>query len=488
MTSKDVPVAYVPCATAGDGYQAAGGEEDPIVARKLTADDILNFIGFGRFQVITFFLAGLAYISYGMDVSVWIFIGIELQDHWHLSNFEYAFGLASTALPNVIGVFLFSFLSDRFGRVWPFAIPLAICGIGGLVSGFAPNYLTFVAFRWIVSFGVGGVPVQCFPTLLEVLPVRNRGKFITLMILLPAVGLCMSAGLAWWLMPNYPDRGWRYYMFATAVPSLLAVVFRSVFYYDSPRFLLVKGKLVKSWKVFSAIARMNRLQLSDFMSEDEFYETFSVEPAEVKKRFSVTMFFAIFKMRYLRTTLSLTVLILTASFGYLGSTLFLPQFLVKELDQDPYFSIFVAFVAQIPGLLFMSIIIEWPRVGRLNAMRLYSLLTVIFFLLFAFIQTPVTIPVFLVFLYFCMIPILSLIYTYVNECYPTDIRAQGNAYIYSLQLGTGLVYPFVSGFIAGFDLKWLYPVCWAGLFTVQFVAALILKYEPYGRKLMDTVE
>lgn len=499
MSEKDPLLADVPCtvvslgpsgchAVAKSVDRAEGsGTRDPS-ARKLTADDILNFIGFGRFQVTAFLLCGAIYLVYGMDASVWIFLGLELQKIWNLSNLEYALAIASTAVPNVVGVIVFSFLSDHFGRVWPLAASLAFCAVGGLTCPFAPNYLSLIGLRWIVSVGVGGVGALTYPALVEVLPVRNRAKAITLMILLPAVGLCVSAGLAWWLMPTYPSHGWRYFLLGTGIPAVIIMVFRLVFYFDSPRFLIVKGKLAKAWRVLSAMARINGLKLTDFLSEDEFYEMFSCERAKSEKSMSVTQFFAIFRLRYLRRTLCLTVIIITESFGYLGSTVFLPQFLDDTLHQNPYFSLFVAFIAQIPGIFFMSIIVEWPRVGRLNSLRLFSLLTVVFFLLFAFIQTPVTIPVFLVFLYFCMIPMLSLIYTYVNESYPTNIRAQGNAYFYTLQLLTSLVYPFLGELIEGFDIRWLYPVFWAALFTIQFAAAVILNYEPYGRKLMDTVE
>ncbi len=476
-------------------YQAveameANGEDDPAPARKLAPDDVLNFIGLGRFQVLTFFLTGLLYLAYGMDASVWVFIGLELQDTWGLSNLEYALGLATTSIPNVAGVIVFSFLSDNFGRVWPFALTLVFCIVGGLASAFAPNYLVFIALRWIASFGIGGVGVLTFPTLVEVLPVRNRGKMVTLMIVLPAIGLAMSAGLAWWLMPNYPHHGWRYFMIATSLPSVIAVAYRLVFNFESPRFLIVKGKLDKAWSVLSSMAWINGVQLTDFMTKDEFCETFSHKQAtgSNSKLRSVIQIFVIFRWRYLRRTLCLTVLILTESFGYMGSTVFLPQYLADTLHQNPYFSLFVACVAQIPGIVFMSIIVEWPGVGRLNALRFFSLMVVIFFLLFAFIQTRVTIPVFLVFLYFCMIPILSLIYTYVNESYPTNIRARGNGYFYSLQLMSSLVYPFLGEFIEGFHITWLYPVFWACLFSIQLVAGLILNYEPYGRKLMDTVE
>ena len=146
----------------------------------------------------------------------------------------------------------------------------------------------------------------------------------------------------------------------------------------------------------------------------------------------------------------------------------------------------VSFIAQIPGVLFVSIIVEWPRVGRLNSLRFSSASIIVFFLLFAFIRTPVATSVFLVFLYFFMFPILGLLYIYIGESYPTDIRNVTTAFFYIIQAICGLIYPFVSGYLASNTIPWLYPLVWAGVFLVQFIAGLVLNYEPYSQALSDT--
>ena len=151
-----------------------------------------------------------------------------------------------------------------------------------------------------------------------------------------------------------------------------------------------------------------------------------------------------------------------------------------------YFTILVVFAAQILGILLMSIIVEWPCMGRLNSLRLFAALSSLFFLLLTFIQTQVSIPVLLVLIYFSIAPIATLLYTYISETYPTNIRALTTAFFYSLQSLCGCILPFVSAYtVESKESHWLYPAFWAGIFALQFVLALVLKYEPYAKKLTD---
>lgn len=467
-------------------YQATTGEEP---TRELSVDDILNFIGFGRFQVVAFLLAGFTYFAYACDVSLFIFVGSTLQQKWNLTELEYAILPAVTSIPNLIGSFIVSFLSDRYGRVWPYALTLIWTGMFSVGSAFAPTYPALIALRGLTSIGIGGIPVLTFPTLIEFLPLKNRGKVSLLVVLISVIGLCVSCGLAWWLIPSYSSYGWRYFIIATGVPVLLVALFRLLFYFESPRFLIGRGNSVKGWNVLSRMAWMNGKVLANFVQKEELDTALCLIEVKRTNSTSIRQLLTIFKRPYLRRTLCLMILIPSETFGYMGATLFLPQFLKGIGETDTYFAILVAFVAQIPGILFMSIIVEWPFVGRLNSLRLFSVLATVFFLLLAFVQTQISIPLFLVLIYFSMLPILPLLFTYISESYPTNIRALTTAYFYSIEALCGPALPFVGAYAVALNsYHWVYPAVWAGIFAVQFVAALVLNYEPYGKKLQDIPE
>ncbi len=453
---------------------------------KLTPDDMLNFIGMGPFQIIAFFLTSLTYLSYALDSSIFVFLTDNVMKEFNLTATQYTVLPATTGLSNVFGAFFFSYSTDRFGRVWPYIICLVWIGVFSVASGFANSFPLLVAMRLLASLAIGGVNGLTFPTLVEFLPVKNRGKISVLILLVGSIGTVVSTGLAWWLIPNYTN-GWRYYIMACGVPMLLVAMFRLVFYFESPRFLITRGKTIKAWKVFLIIARFNFKDLAKYVSFDEFKYAMEKEHTnKSKQRMIFIQLLEIFKPKYLRITLPLTIINITESFGYLSSQLFLPEFVEKQ-NVDKYFTVLVSALAQIPGLLLMSIIIEWPRIGRLNSLRLFALLSALFFLLLALIQTEVSIPILVVFIYFSSCPNLSLIYTYVSEVYPTQIRSVSTAYFYTLQALSYLVGAFISNAALNVSFHWLFPAIWSVIFCVQFVAALVLNYEPYNQKLFDVL-
>ena len=144
----------------------------------MTVDDVLDFIGLGKYQAIVFLLCGMAYIGFGVDPVLFSFISLKLQDEWNLSALEYGI------IPSVNGVFstfagpCFAYASDHFGRVWPFALALLIVSVGDLSSAFAPKFYIFVLLRAMASVGGVGIIMMVFPALLESLPTRNRGKVL----------------------------------------------------------------------------------------------------------------------------------------------------------------------------------------------------------------------------------------------------------------------------------------------------------------------
>ena len=192
-----------PCSTTGHDGTATNTCTSNSGACKLQVDDILNFIGYGPLQVIAFVLAGLTAISYGLESAIFSFIDTPVQEKWNLSTLKYTILPATTGVSNIIGGFLYSILCDKYGRVWPYALLLAQIGVFGLASAFSPNFVTLIVLRNIVSVGTTGAASVVFPTFVEFLPVRNRGKMMVSVVIIQAVAVCGTGGLAWWLIPTY---------------------------------------------------------------------------------------------------------------------------------------------------------------------------------------------------------------------------------------------------------------------------------------------
>ena len=449
-----------------------------------TVDDVLDFIGFGPFQLIAFCLAGLTYMSFSMDDATFSFVSIKLSGLWNLTDLQFSILPGSTGVSNVVGGFLFSYLSDAYGRVWPYALCIAVIGVFSLASAFATSFLVFFILRMIVSLSVGGIANLLLTMLVEFMPVKSRGKGVVYVDLVKALGYCAASGLAWWLIPTYETNGWRYFIIAMAAPSLVTACFRLVFYIQSPRFLLAKGRYDQAWRTLSVMAKMNCKDLNTFIQPEEIRQL--VIPERKKKTNLLKKSLIVFTPQYLRRTLCLTFIYIISSSGSGGATLFLPDVL-KSLGANPYFIPFVGYLAQIPGIILMSILIDWPEFGRLNSLRLYSLLTAVFLVLFAFVRTPVSIPVFIVLIYFTMNGLMPVLNTYISESYPTEIRTMAFAFTGLGNQLAGIAFPFLSGYLADLskELPWLYSSVWAAMYFIQLVIALILNRETRGRKLPD---
>ena len=423
-------------------------------------------------------------MSFSMDDATFSFVNIKLSALWNLTDLQFSILPGSTGVSNVVGGFLFSYLSDAYGRVWPYALCIAVIGVFSLASAFATSFLVFFILRMIVSLSVGGIANLLLTMLVEFMPVKSRGKGVVYVDLVKALGYCAASGLAWWLIPTYETNGCRYFIIAMAAPSLVTACFRLVFYFQSPRFLLAKGRYDQAWRTLSVMAKMNCKDLNTFIQPEEIRQL--VIPEHKKKTILLKKSLIVFTPQYLRRTLCLIFIYMISSNAASGATLFLPDVL-KSLGANPYFIPFVGYLAQIPGIILVSMLIDWPEFGRLNSLRLYTLLTAVFLVLFAFVRTPVSIPVFIVLIYFTMNGLIPVLNTYISESYPTEIRTMAFAFTGLGDQLAGIAFPFLSGYLADLSKKlpWLYSSVWAAMYFIQLVIALILNRETRGRKLSD---
>lgn len=385
---------------------------------------------------------------------------------------------------------MYSFLCDSYGRVWPYSLALLHLGVAGLASAFAPNYATFLVLRDITSLALTTASGVLFTTFVEFLPVKNRGKILVSVLVVQSLGTCISGGLAWWLVPTYVMKGWRYLIIATTIPQFTGAAFRLlVFPLQSPRFLIAKGRFKEARRVFETMARLNGKNLEHFIPVEEKFENV-VRVGRPARKNVCSQFFrsltAMFKPPYLSLTILIGIIYVTSCGAYFGSSIFLLKILV-DLKTNAYFASFCGYLGQIPGILLMAIIIEWRGVGRINSLRFFTLITVGAFILFAFVRNQVATPVLTVFLYFGMVPQISLLFTYMSEVYPTEIRTTAITFFNCLSALFDIGVPYFSGYLSDVSAHWVYPTVWGGFYLFQFVVSLFLKRETLGQHLHDTM-
>ena len=455
-------------------------------------DRVLSSIGFGLFQVIAFVLTAMAYIAYVYESMTFAFISVEITNKWNISNLVYASVPAATCIANIIGEVVVGVAADKYGRLWPYVISLFIVAIFVAASAFAPTFAVFGVLRNIASIGLGGTFVIKIPLLMEFLPAKYIGVVSTSIGFIEGLAKCAAAGLAWWLVPRYSS-GWRYFILCSSVPSFITAI-ALMFFLESPRYLVTHNKPEKAWRVFSIIARVNGKSINDIVTKDKFVKKVNEllcqhASKEGPERNIARKFLAIFNKQFLRRTICFSFIIGIASSVSYNTTLFLPNYLTA-LRLNPYYITLIGLVSELPGRALIPIIVEWPEFGRRNTLRIFFMLSVVFLLLFAFVQNEIATPVLIVFVYFSLGSTSSLITTFMSESYPTEMRITARSFL-SLVVGVnGAWFPFVAGYLIDISKEhtWVSPSCSAAIMLIPFTAAMFLNHETRGKPLEDVIK
>lgn len=167
--------------------------------------------------------------------------------------------------------------------------------------------------------------------------------------------------------------------------------------------------------------------------------------------------------------------------------MYLPEYM-GSIDIDPYFNMFAVFIGEIPGLCLAMFLIEHSWFGRIRCLRLFSLTTTVCLVSFAFISVTVVKTIFVVLVYFFMVPIYSILNTYTPEVYPTNTRSVAMALMYMILAFPSLITAFLGATVLSTNISWLYPIVASGFFSLQFLFTLGLKSETAGQALCDSKE
>eukprot|EP00882_Tetradesmus_deserticola_P008083 GHRQ01008513.1.p1 GENE.GHRQ01008513.1~~GHRQ01008513.1.p1 ORF type:complete len:226 (+),score=70.34 GHRQ01008513.1:1176-1853(+) len=149
-------------------------------------------------------------------------------------------------------------MGDAIGRRSTLIPMLAINGAFGMLSAAARNVADLIVLSLIAGAGVGGIVPVVFSFLAELLPAHARGKFMVALASFWMVGFLYSAGLGWAMIPAV---GWRALLVLAALPAFAAAAGCLLLLPESPRYLLVHGRVGPAQKAMQRMAAVNRVQL-----------------------------------------------------------------------------------------------------------------------------------------------------------------------------------------------------------------------------------
>lgn len=182
------------------------------------------------------------------------------------------------------------------------------------------------------------------------------------------------AGLAW---ASLDQQGWRFLAYVTALPVLLASVVSYFYLPESPRWLLIKGRVAEAEEIVRAAAAVNGIVMEPFKLINVNVDELSIKDASYLDLLR--------DKEAMRTSVPLWIVWAMFGFTYYGIILFVGRLYSTTDDDDSddkkcsfdYSSIFINATAEVVGCTVGAIFIDrWGRVRSQTAFYLLAGLSV----------------------------------------------------------------------------------------------------------------
>jgi putative MFS transporter len=213
---------------------------------------ILVLVAFGAlFDAIEQYNVGLA--------------GPLIADYFTLSKAEVGLLTTLTFAGMAVGSLIAGVTGDRYGRRVTYMYNLVLYTLGALLAAFAPSFGWLLVARLIVGVGLGGELNTGLTLVAELMPTRFRGAAVaTVNVAAGGLGIFASSALAAVMLGPLqpvlggPETSWRWLLGVLALPAILVFLYRW-FLPESPRYLLVEGRVAEANRVLARLSA-NRLR------------------------------------------------------------------------------------------------------------------------------------------------------------------------------------------------------------------------------------
>jgi MFS family permease len=370
---------------------------------------------------------GLGWGFDGMDGAIFALVAPMVIMEFGVSLPEYRTGVQIAMLVGIIGLYLWPWLADRFGRRNLLAINIAMFSLMMPLVALAPSWGFFVAAYAIVRFALNGEWAIGSMLVAETWPARLRGVIVCADRSAWGVGAALAGTITAVVAAQW---GWRAAFVLPAVVALLAVYVR-LLCPESPYWVRTmdrKQRIKAELAAGRAIAEEDRRWID------------KADKVGVKQLFLPDM---------RRNTLLATFVATTNLIAFSTVGLWMPLFL-KEAhgwSAAEYGSFYVAWgLIGVVGIAGAGWIID--KFGRRLGFVLMLAEGALFLTLWTYTQSNTLLWVYGLLWSIGFLGVWGPATTYTTEMYPTRVRGVGNGFSWAVAFFIGYVlWPFVSVWI-----------------------------------------
>lgn len=374
------------------------------------------------------------------------------------------FGIPSTRAPLYVlaqnigllaGAAFWGFGCDIFGRKWAFNFTLGLTALWGMVAAGAPNWAAAGVFNALWSFGVGGnLPVDS-AIFLEFLP-KSHQYLLTILSLDWAFAQVIATLIAWPLIGyrtcpakvvchKEDNMGWRYFLLTMGGITLLMFLSRFLLFklYESPKYLIGKGRDEDAVKVIHEVARRNgkttTFSIEDLRNCEPDGYIAQTDASAAVRRYMEKLDGKHFKALFATPKLAWSTILIMLLWAFIGLgfplyNAFLPSIQAAkgaQLDNlsidKSYRNSLIYSVLGVPGALLGGLLVELPRLGRKGTLSIFTLLTGVFLFCSTTALSSNALLGWNCAFTFCSNVMYAVLYGYTPEIFPTPQRGTGNA-------------------------------------------------------------
>lgn len=437
------------------------------------------------------FLAGLGIMLDGFDFFI---IGVAnplIKEDFGASAWQTGLVSSAAILGAMVGAAFLGPLGDKLGRRRIFKYDLIMFVVFSITCMVSPDLWTLIASRFLLGVAIGlDYPIAA-SYLAEILPQKNRGRWLVSAFSLQAVGMLLGALVGVVVLLLLPEQtSWRWMLGFGVVPALIIILLRRATP-ESPRWLAQNGKEQEAEEIAE---RLTGVPVKVTEKDRERHE----EPAEGIQALWQPQ---LFRKDMIRRTVFTSVPWFLMDIAVYGVGIFTPTLLAAMAVAGPNATFIADDIASTEGTAFLDIflvlgfigaILLVERVGRIPLqISGFAMMAVGLVLLGYTSGLPgggdehlaLIFIGFALFNFFMNMGPNATTYALPAEVFPSDIRAAGHGFAAgTAKLGAAIgvfFFPILMDAIGQSAL--LYGL--AGVSIIALIITWVLRIEPAGKSL-----